>query len=65
MEPARKRRQKGLGAYPASPVRLPPEIVEAIDKVAAKAKTTRSGLIRQFIEDGLRRAKALPRGTTT
>jgi metal-responsive CopG/Arc/MetJ family transcriptional regulator len=36
-------------------VRLPVAMVEALDKLAARAKGSRSGLIRQFIEAGLKR----------
>jgi metal-responsive CopG/Arc/MetJ family transcriptional regulator len=54
-ERVRLRRPKGSGQYPVIPVRLPPEIVEAIDKLAAKAKISRSTYIRQLIEAGLKR----------
>jgi len=54
-EKARLRRPKGSGAYPITPLRLPPELVMSIDKHAERAGTTRSGLIRQFIEAGLKR----------
>ena len=57
MEPVRKRRAKGLGAHPMVPLRLPPETIEALDRLAAKTKNSRSGLIRQFIDTGLKRAK--------
>jgi hypothetical protein len=54
-ERVRLRRPKGSGQYPVIPVRLSPEIVEVIDKLAAKAKSSRSGYIRGLIEAGLKR----------
>jgi hypothetical protein len=51
----RKRRPRGSGAYPTTPIRLPPELVEALDRYAAKIKSNRSAVMRQFIEAGLKR----------
>jgi metal-responsive CopG/Arc/MetJ family transcriptional regulator len=54
-EQVRLRRPKGSGRHPVVPVRLPPELIDVIDKLAAKTKCSRSGLIRQLIEAGLKR----------
>jgi hypothetical protein len=54
-EKVRQRRPRGSGAYPGIPLRLPPEMVAAIDAWAETADTTRSGAIRQWIEAGLKR----------
>lgn len=58
----RKRRPKGSGKHPITPLRLAPELVAAIDKHAKEAGTTRTGLIRQFIEAGLKRPPKVKRG---
>ncbi len=42
---ARERRRRGL----------PPELVEALDRYAAKIKSNRSAVMRQFLEAGLKR----------
>jgi predicted DNA-binding protein len=54
---ARKRRPRGSGAYPTTPIRLPPELVAALDKYATKIQSNRSAVMRQFLEAGLKRAK--------
>jgi hypothetical protein len=54
---ARQRRPRGSGAYPTTPIRLPPELVAALDKYAAQIKSNRSAVMRQFLEAGLKRAK--------
>jgi hypothetical protein len=54
-EQVRLRRPKGSGQHPVVPVRLPSELIDVIDKLAAKAKCSRSGLIRHLIEAGLKR----------
>jgi hypothetical protein len=51
----RKRRPRGSDPYPIIPVRVPPEVVAAIDSWAAKADKTRSEAIRLLIEAGLKR----------
>ena len=56
-EKERQRRPKGSGRYPIVPMRLAPELVARVDKVADKRGNTRSGLVRQWIEEGLKRAK--------
>lgn len=55
-ERVRQRRPKGSGPYPHTPLRLAPDLVAAIDKVAAKLGISRSECIRQWIQDGLKRA---------
>jgi metal-responsive CopG/Arc/MetJ family transcriptional regulator len=40
------------------PVRVSPELVAAIDKVARKLRISRSECVRQWIQEGLKRAKA-------
>jgi hypothetical protein len=55
VEKPRQRRPKGSGVYPIFPLRLPPDLAERIDKAATKAGTTKSGLIREWIEAGLKR----------
>jgi hypothetical protein len=53
----RKRKPKGEGRDPLIPVRLPATMVEALDRYAAKTKSTRSAAMRQFLEAGLKRTK--------
>jgi metal-responsive CopG/Arc/MetJ family transcriptional regulator len=54
-ERLRLRRPKGSGQYPVVPVRLPPDLLVAIDKLAAKIKSSRSEAVRLLIEAGLKR----------
>jgi hypothetical protein len=54
-EKERQRRPKGSGKYPIVPMRLDPVLVAEIDKVAKKNGTTRTGQIRQWIKEGLKR----------
>ena len=56
-EKERQRRPKGSGKYPMLPMRLDPVLVAKVDRVANKRGTTRTGLIRQWIEEALMRAK--------
>ena len=51
----RRRRPKGSGSYSIIPVRVSPELVAAIDKVARNLGISRSECIRQFLEAGLKR----------
>jgi len=62
IDPPRKRRPKGSGSYPLIPVRVSPELVAAIDKVARKLGISRSECVRQWIMEGLkRRPQAKPK----
>ena len=54
-EKERQRRPKGAGKHPIVPMRLDPVLVAEIDKVARKHGATRTGLIRQWIIEGLKR----------
>jgi hypothetical protein len=54
-EKERLRRPKGSGKHPIVPMRLDPVLVAEIDKAANKRGTTRTGQIRQWIEEGLKR----------
>jgi hypothetical protein len=54
-ERVRKRRPRGSNPYPIIPVRVPPEVVAAIDSWARKADKTRSEAVRLLIEAGLKR----------
>jgi hypothetical protein len=54
-EDKQKPGRRPTGRDPVIPVRLPPEMIEALDRRAAKTNGGRSGLIRQFIEAGLKR----------
>jgi hypothetical protein len=54
-EDKQKPGRRPTGRDPVVPVRLPAKMIETIDKLASKGGDTRSGLIRQFIEAGLKR----------
>ena len=54
----RKRKPAGEGRDPMVPVRMPAAMIEALDRYAAKTKSNRSAVMRQFLEAGLKRAKA-------
>lgn len=50
----KKRGRPATGTDPLLTVRAPPELIEAIDAWAAKAKLARSEAVRQLIEAGLK-----------
>lgn len=56
--PAAKRgRPTTVGATATVIMKVPPQLVEAIDAWAAAAKVTRSEAMRQLIEHGLKRSE--------
>jgi predicted DNA-binding protein len=53
----KKRSRPATGRDPAIPVRLPPEMVEQLEELASRRKTTRSQVIRELLEKALKRSK--------
>jgi hypothetical protein len=53
----KKRGRPATGRDPAIPVRLPPEMVEQLEELASRRKTTRSQVIRELLEKALKRSK--------